>query len=128
MHEERDHRPVRIALVRVYEAAAAKEVGPRFLVERLWPRGVKKDALKMEAWTREAAPSTALRQWFGHEPARWAEFQRRYWAELDANPEGWRQLRDAVRAGPVVFLFSSRNTEHNNAVALRSYLLAHLKK
>jgi uncharacterized protein YeaO (DUF488 family) len=75
-----------IKLKRAYEPAA-REDGTRFLVERLWPRGVKKDALRVDAWLKDVAPSTELRQWFGHDPAKWPEFQRRYRAELNANRE-----------------------------------------
>ncbi|MGH9604891.1 MAG: DUF488 domain-containing protein [Terracidiphilus sp.] len=74
-------------LKRVYEKAEPSKDGVRFLVERLWPRGIRKEALHLDAWMKDAAPSTELRQWFSHEPAKWNEFQRRYFAELDANPE-----------------------------------------
>ena len=98
--------------------------GRRFLVERLWPRGVRKDDLGLDGWLRDAAPSTELRRWFGHDPQRWEEFRRRYSAELDAAPHTWRPLLDAAAAGPVVLLYSARDEEHNNAVALRDHLLA----
>jgi uncharacterized protein YeaO (DUF488 family) len=114
-------RPV-IALKRVYEPAAATD-GLRLLVERLWPRGMKKTALKMDGWLRDVAPSTELRQWFSHDPARWEEFQQRYKAELDAHPEAWQPILDAAAKGPVTLLFSSHDTEHNNVVALRAYVL-----
>lgn len=112
-----------IAIKRVYEPPAATD-GRRFLVERLWPRGVKKTALKLDGWLREVAPSTALRLWFSHDPARWEEFQRRYATELEANPEAWQPILAAAKARRVTLLFSSRDTEHNNVVALRSFLLA----
>jgi len=112
-----------IAIKRVYDAPAATD-GHRLLVERLWPRGMKKEALQLDGWLREVAPSTELRQWFGHEPARWDEFQRRYQAELEAHPAAWQPILDAAKAGPVTLLFSSRDTEHNNTVALRAFLLA----
>jgi uncharacterized protein YeaO (DUF488 family) len=111
-----------IALKRVYDPPAASD-GHRFLAERLWPRGMKKEALKLDGWLREVAPSTALRQWFGHDPVRWEEFERRYHAELDAHPEAWQQILDAAEAGPITLLFSARDTVHNNVVALRTYLL-----
>ncbi len=110
-----------IRLRRVYEAPAPGE-GRRFLVERLWPRGVKKEALALDGWLKDVAPSQALRRWFAHEPARWAEFQRRYRAELDANPEAWQPLLDAARRGTITLLYSARDTEHNNALALKAYL------
>jgi uncharacterized protein YeaO (DUF488 family) len=110
-----------IRLRRVYEKPAAGE-GKRFLVERLWPRGVKKEALALDGWLRDVAPSTALRRFFGHDPAKWDEFRRRYAAELAANEGAWRPLLEAARAGPVTLLYSSRDTAHNNAVALRAFL------
>ncbi len=110
-----------IHLKRVYEPES-RDDGARFLVERLWPRGVKKKALHLEAWLKDVAPSTELRQWFAHDPKKWAEFQRRYFAELDANPEAVEPIRKAMREGTVTLLFSSRDAEHNNAVALKSYL------
>jgi uncharacterized protein YeaO (DUF488 family) len=106
---------------RAYEAAEPGD-GARFLVERLWPRGMKKAALQMDGWLKDVAPSTALRQWFGHDPERWAEFQRRYAAELDAAPDAWAPLVDATGRGTVTLLYSSHDTEHNAAVALREYL------
>jgi uncharacterized protein YeaO (DUF488 family) len=111
-----------IVLERVYEEASRTD-GSRFLVERLWPRGIKKTALKFDAWLRDVAPSTELRKWFSHDPARWNEFQRRYETELDAKPDAWRPLLAAAEHGRVTLLFSSHDPEHNNAVALRAYLL-----
>jgi uncharacterized protein YeaO (DUF488 family) len=110
-----------IQIKRVYEPAEPGD-GARFLVERLWPRGMKKAALEMEGCLKDVAPSTALRQWFGHDPARWAEFQRRYAAELDAAPDAWAPLVAAARRGMVTLLYSARDTEHNAALALRDYL------
>lgn len=101
---------------------ALKKDGKRFLVERLWPRGVKKEALKMDGWIKEAAPSTALRKWFNHEPAKWKEFQRRYRTELHQHPEALEPILAAAAQGDVTLLFSSRDTEHNNVVALKAYL------
>lgn len=111
-----------IAVVRVYDVDAVPE-GRRFLVERLWPRGVRRDDLGLEAWLRDVAPSAELRRWFGHDPQRWAEFRRRYTAELDAAPGAWQPLLDAARSDPVVLLCSARDREHDNALALRDYLL-----
>lgn len=110
-----------ITLRRVYEIDDAP-AGARFLVERLWPRGMKKEVLRLDGWVKAAAPSDGLRRWFGHDPARWDEFRRRYFAELDANPAAWQPLLDAARRGEVVLLYSARDTEHNNAVALKEYL------
>jgi uncharacterized protein YeaO (DUF488 family) len=110
-----------IRLRRVYDPPGRGE-GKRFLVERLWPRGVKKEALAMDGWVRDVAPGTELRKWFSHDPAKWAEFRRRYEAELAASEAAWRPLLDAAREGPVTLLYSSRDAEHNNAVALRDFL------
>ncbi len=96
--------------------------GERFLVERLWPRGVKKSSLKLEGWLREVAPSTELRKWFSHDPAKWPEFRRRYFAELDAKPEVVQPLLEAARQGKVTLVYSSHDEQHNNAVALREHL------
>lgn len=109
-----------IELLRVYEHHNPQ--GTRFLVERLWPRGIRKDALHFSAWLKDAAPSSTLRRWFQHDAAKWAEFKRRYRIELDANPDAWAPIATAARAGNVVLLYSSHDTEHNNAVALRDYV------
>ena len=113
-----------IQLKRVYEAAS-RDDGTRFLIERLWPRGIKKESLKMDAWIKEAGPSTELRQWFSHDPAKWAEFQRRYAKELDGRAEVLEPIRKAAKHGTVTLLYSSHDEEHNNAVALKSYLGKH---
>ena len=110
-----------IQIKRVYETAA-KSDGKRFLVERLWPRGIKKAALPMTGWIKEVAPSTQLRQWFNHDPAKWTAFRKRYRAELDKRPEVWRSLLTATDNGNVTLLYSTHDAEHNNAVVLRDYL------
>ena len=110
-----------IKLKRVYDPAS-KDDGIRFLVERLWPRGVKKTALRLDAWLKDVAPSTGLRQWFSHDPAKWAEFQRRYRRELDAKREALEPILKAARRGRVTLVYSSHDAEHNNAVALKAYL------
>jgi uncharacterized protein YeaO (DUF488 family) len=110
-----------IQIKRVYELPA-KDEGARFLVERLWPRGMKKEALHMEAWYKEVAPSNELRRWFGHDPAKWKEFQRRYRAELTANRAACQSLLDAAETGDITLLYSAHDTEHNNAMVLKSYL------
>jgi uncharacterized protein YeaO (DUF488 family) len=112
-----------IALKRVYEPVGSED-GTRFLVERLWPRGVRKDALMLDAWLKDVAPSTELRRWFGHDPDRWQEFCQRYAAELQARPDAWAPIVQADRSGAVTLLYSSHDTEHNNAVALKAYLEA----
>lgn len=116
----------RIRCKHVRDAPEASD-GTRFLVDRLWPRGVRKADLEVPAWLREVAPSDALRRWFGHDPARWEEFQRRYFAELDQHPEDLEPLLEAARRGPVTLVFGTREREHNNAVALANYLRRRLR-
>lgn len=114
----------KVAIVRakrVYEAIQSSD-GPRFLVERFWPRGMKKENLKLDAWLKDVAPSDGLRRWFGHDPAKWDEFQRRYRAELQANPGAWKLLLEVARQGNVTLLYSARDQEHNNALVLKSFL------
>ena len=106
---------------RIYEAPKAKD-GTRYWVDRLWPWGMKKEKLIMDAWLKEVAPSTELRRWFGHDPAKWNEFQQRYRAELQANPGAWKPLLEAARQGNITLLYSARDTEHNNAIVLKSFL------
>jgi uncharacterized protein YeaO (DUF488 family) len=110
-----------IQIKRVYDPPA-KEDGARFLVERLWPRGIKKEALHMDTWCKNAAPSNDLRRWFSHDPAKWKEFQRRYRAELGENRAAWQPLLDAAKPGNITLLYSAHDTEHNSAVVLKSYL------
>ncbi len=112
---------VMIRIKRIYDPSARAD-GVRFLVERLWPRGVKKAELELDDWLKRVAPSTELRKWFSHDAARWEEFQRRYRAELDQHPEAWQQILDAANKGGVTLLFSSHDAVHNNAVALKDYL------
>jgi uncharacterized protein YeaO (DUF488 family) len=115
-----------IQIKRVYDPPA-KEDGARFLVERLWPRGMKKDALHMDAWYKNLAPSADLRRWFNHDPAKWKEFQRRYRAELTDNSAAYQPLLDAAKQGRTTLLYSAHDTEHNNAIALKSYLEERLR-
>jgi uncharacterized protein YeaO (DUF488 family) len=112
-------------LARVYDDVAVGD-RPSFLVERLWPRGVRRTALAGSEWLPDVGPSHELRKWFGHDPAKWDEFRRRYSTELDDHPDVWRPLADAAVEGDITLLFSSRDVRHNNAVALRDYLLARL--
>jgi uncharacterized protein YeaO (DUF488 family) len=114
-----------IKIKRVYESAGPAD-GTRILVERLWPRGMRKEELTLDCWIKDVAPSTDLRRWFGHDPAKWEEFRRRYFAELDAHTPALQPLLEAARKGNVTLLYSSRDTEHNNAAALEEYLNAHL--
>jgi uncharacterized protein YeaO (DUF488 family) len=110
-----------IRLKRVYEPAAEDD-GARVLVDRVWPRGVTKDAAALTLWLRNVAPSNELRKWFGHEVARWEEFQRRYRTELEANDEALAPIRDLVTHGRVTLLFGAHDEEHNQAVVLADYL------
>ncbi|HMM40677.1 MAG TPA: DUF488 domain-containing protein [Thermomicrobiales bacterium] len=110
-----------IQLKRAYEPASDDD-GARYLVDRLWPRGVKKEDLRVEGWLKEVAPSTELRKWFGHDPAKWDEFQKRYRRELEDNEDAWRPLLDAARAGKLTLVYGAKDTEHNDAVVLRELL------
>ena len=110
-----------IRLKRAYEAPDAAD-GARYLVDRLWPRGVTKDALQIAGWPKDVAPSTELRPWFGHDPAKWDEFRRRYAAELAANPVAWQPLLAAARAGTLTLVYSAKDTRHNDAVVLKVFL------
>jgi uncharacterized protein YeaO (DUF488 family) len=112
------------ALKRAYEKATPED-GTRFLVERLWPRGIKKTDLRVDAWIKDVGASDALRRWFGHDPKKWSDFRRRYFAELDHHPEACEQIRSAARHGRVTLVYSAHDTEHNNAVALKEYLETH---
>ena len=102
---------------------AARGDGRRVLVDRLWPRGVSKQALAADAWVKDIAPSDALRKWFGHDPEKWDGFRARYFTELDGNPEGLEALYAELRGVKhATLLFSAHDHEHNNAVALFEYL------
>jgi uncharacterized protein YeaO (DUF488 family) len=114
-----------ITLARVYDAPSTAPAR-RFLVDRVWPRGVRRADLALEGWLKDAAPSAELRRWYGHEPARWEEFRRRYTTELDEHPETWRPLLEAARSGDVVLLYAAREREHNNAAVLRDQLMERL--
>lgn len=116
-----------IRLKRAYEAPGPED-GRRYLVDRLWPRGVKKEALQLDGWLKEVAPSNELRRWFGHDPARWEEFQQRYAAELDAQPQNWQPLLAAARAGDLTLVYAARDEAHNDAVVLRGYLMQKLEE
>jgi uncharacterized protein YeaO (DUF488 family) len=119
--EEWERRTKMIELKRVYDKAAPED-GKRFLVERLWPRGIKKSALGIDAWLKELGPSTSLRQWFGHDPKRWDEFRRRYFQELEKNIGACKPIERAAARGRVTLVYSSHDEEHNNAVALKEFL------
>jgi uncharacterized protein YeaO (DUF488 family) len=115
-----------VRVKRVYEPSE-KGDGARVLVDRLWPRGLSKEHAALTLWLKEIAPSTELREWFDHDPARWAEFVRRYRTELAHNKTAVAQLQEPVSKGPTTLLYSAHDSEHNNAIALAAYLRDHLK-
>jgi uncharacterized protein YeaO (DUF488 family) len=110
-----------VRVKRVYEKPA-KTDGRYVLVDRIWPRGLNKTEARVDEWLKQIAPSTRLRKWFGHDPARWKEFKKRYAAELDDQPERLKELAHEARKRTVTLLFGAKDTEHNNAVALKDYL------
>lgn len=110
-----------IRIKRVYEEPD-KADGRRILVDRLWARGVSKDRAKVDVWAKEIAPSTELRRWYGHDPNKWTEFKSRYAAELDVNFDQVEEIVKEVQAGVVTFLYSSKEEQLNNAVALKQYI------
>jgi uncharacterized protein YeaO (DUF488 family) len=111
-----------VRLKRAYEPPAADD-GTRILIDRLWPRGVKKTDAAIDEWMKEIAPSSALRKWFGHDPERWQEFRRRYQSEIRQHPEQFERLRTLARYGPITLVFSARDEAHNDAVVLKDLLL-----
>lgn len=115
-----------INLKRAYDPPA-KSDGRRVLVDRVWPRGIARDGLEIDAWLKDLAPSTGLRKWFGHDPANWDEFRKRYARELEQRSEALEELVEEARAGHITLVFSAKDTEHNNAVALRENLERRLK-
>ena len=113
-----------IRIKRTYDVAARGD-GIRILVERLWPRGMRKEDLHADEWLKEVAPSTELRKWFDHRVERWPEFRRRYRKELRANPTAWQSILDAEKRGNVTLLYSAHDVFHNGAIVLREYLMDH---
>ncbi len=110
-----------ISLKRAYEAPSSSD-GCRILVERLWPRGLSKQNAKIDLWTKDAAPTAELRRWFNHDPDKWAEFKQRYFKELQARDAPIDAILERVHAGSVTFVFASRESRFNNAVALKEYV------
>jgi uncharacterized protein YeaO (DUF488 family) len=106
---------------RAYEPISADD-GERLLVDRFWPRGVTKENLKVSSWVRNAAPSASLCKWFGHDPTRWTEFKKRYFAELDHETGSWQPLREAALRGTITLVFGAKDTRHNQAIVLKHYL------
>jgi uncharacterized protein YeaO (DUF488 family) len=111
-----------VKLKRAYDPPEAAD-GARILVDRLWPRGVKKTDAAIEQWAKDLAPSAALRKWFGHDPGRWEEFCERYAAEVSQHPDQLKQLRELARERPITLIYSAYDELHNNAVALRGLIL-----
>jgi len=116
-----------IKIKRVYDPPELPD-GKRFLIDRLWPRGLKREGLKLAGWIKEVAPGSGLRRWFRHDPAKWKEFQRQYSRELEANPMAWQPLLEAAQKGDITLIFGARDTMHNNAVVLKAFLEDKLQK
>lgn len=112
---------MQLHIKRVYETPSAED-GTRVLVDRLWPRGLTKGNARIDQWLKDIAPSTELRTWFNHDPAKWSEFERRYKRELDNNMQVVEALRDLVRSGPVTLVYSAKDEQHNNAIVLQAYI------
>src|SRR5207248_10156341 len=112
-----------VKLKRAYESPSGED-GTRVLVDRLWPRGVKKSDAGIDHWVKELAPSTELRKWFGHDPARWHEFRERYIVELRQHRDELARLLELARQGPITLVYSAHDEIHNDAVVLRDTLLS----
>ncbi len=119
-------QPIKIEIKRVYDPPAAED-GTRILVDRLWPRGLRKEAAALDLWLKDVAPSAELRTWFGHDPARWIEFGRRYRAELKSNDPAVEHLAGLANNGRVTLLYAAHDTAHNQAIVLAGYLHDYLK-
>ena len=118
---------MRIYTKRVYEPIS-KDDGVRVLVDRVWPRGMSKERLKIDLWLNDAAPSTALRKWFAHDPYKWKEFKKRYFSELETKQLEIQQFLELAANGPLVLLYAAKDTNHNQAVALKEYLSSLVKR
>ncbi len=116
---------MKILVKRVYEPVS-KSDGFRVLVDRLWPRGISKEVAKLDLWLPDLGPSTSLRKWFNHDPVRWAEFRCRYHAELKEKTALLATIREQAKTNPITLLYSTKDEQHNQAVALRSFLLNRL--
>ena len=110
-----------IAIKRIYDTPSVHD-GKRILIDRLWPRGLKKDEAVIDEWMKEIAPSNGLRKWFSHDPSKWLEFKKRYKKELEAKPELLGELKSYTRHGTVTLLYAGKDTERNNAVVLKEAL------
>jgi uncharacterized protein YeaO (DUF488 family) len=112
-----------LAIKRIYDQPEQRD-GIRVLVDRLWPRGVSKERARVDLWLKDLGPSTGLRKWFGHEPSRFAEFTKRYIAEIEENQELVAQIRALLAKSDVTLLFGARDSEHNNALVIRDYIVS----
>jgi uncharacterized protein YeaO (DUF488 family) len=110
-----------VRIKRVYDAPEAAD-GTRILVDRLWPRGLTKQKAQIDIWLKDVAPSSELRTWFGHDPAKWEEFQARYVHELDSQQAAVQQLRTQIKTGPTTFVYGAKDTAHTHALVLKNYL------
>lgn len=117
----------RVRVKRVYDPPSRQD-GRRILVDRLWPRGVSRKTVRIDEWARDLAPSTRLRRWFGHDPARWAEFQKRYRAELRARSDRLAWLAGLARGGRITLVYAARDSDHNNARALQRLVAERLRR
>ena len=120
-HQTAPEDVMTISLKRAYETPSPSD-GCRILVERLWPRGLSKQDASIDFWSKDTAPSPELRRWFNHDPEKWPQFKRRYFDELQARPDALEPILERLRQGPVTFVFASRETRYNNAVALKEYV------
>ncbi len=111
---------------RAYDPPSPSD-GARYLIDRLWPRGIKKESLDIKDWLKEVAPSDDLRKWYHHDPEHWKEFEDRYFKELDQEHEALKPLIDAAKRQDVTLVYGARDEAHNNAVALKEYLEKRLK-
>lgn len=118
---------MQIKIKRAYEDSSDKD-GTRVLVDRLWPRGIKKEDAHLDLWLKEIAPSKELRQWFGHDPDKWGEFKKKFIKELDGNPQVVKQLRQAPTGKVLTLIYAAKDQQHNNAVVIKEYLDSHKQK
>ncbi|MEO8272099.1 MAG: DUF488 domain-containing protein [Aureliella sp.] len=119
---------LKIELARAYQSSPHDNGHYRVLVDRLWPRGVKKDDLAVDVWMKELAPSTKLRQWFNHDPERWNEFRKKYFKELDEVAEQVSELLQSANNRTILLLYGAKDEEHNQAVALKEWIEKHASK
>lgn len=112
---------MKVKIKRVYKQPTVDD-GQRILIDRLWPRGLTKEKARVDLWLKDIAPSTELRAWFGHDPTKWSEFQRRYQKELESNAEVVTQLCKVLKSGPATLVYGAKDEVHNDAVVLKAYL------